>query len=92
MESRIIGRDGRVVSRTVVGHSGTNPEGHASSDALWVSPGGISWPRRALLRVPFDAVSGQLSSRVDTLFTGVHTGFSVTADGRALVLDEGSTE
>jgi hypothetical protein len=92
LESRIIGRDGRVRSRTVVGHSGTNPEGHASSDALWVSPGGISWPRRAVLRVALDAASGQLSPRIDTLYTGVHTGFSVTADGKALVLDEGSTD
>jgi hypothetical protein len=31
-------------------------------------------------------------ARVDTLHTGVHTGFGVTADGGRLVLDEGSTE
>ena len=81
-----------MVSRTVVGHSGTSPQAHASSDALWVSPGGLNWPRRTLLRIPLDSATGRLSSRIDTLYTGVHTGFGVTADGGHLVLDEGSTE
>jgi hypothetical protein len=92
MESRVVARDGRVTSRTVIGHSGTNAEAHASSDALWVSPGGVAWPKRVVFRIPLDAASGKLSSRIDTLSTGLHTGFSVTADGGALVLDEGSTE
>ena len=92
LESRVIGRDGRVVSRTVVGHSGTNPQAHVSSDALWVSPGGLNWPRHTLLRIPLDSATGRLSSRIDTLHTGVYTGFGVTADGGHLVLDEGSTE
>jgi hypothetical protein len=92
LELRIVGRDGHVASRKVVGHSGTYPEGHASSDAVWISPGGVAWPKRALMRVSLDAVTGKMASHVDTLATAVHTGFSVTADGASFVLDEGSTE
>jgi len=92
LELRVLGRDGRVSSHKVVGHSGTNPEGHLSSDAVWFSPAGIGWPRRNLMRVALDAASGKLSSRVDTLFTALHTGFSVTLDGGSLVLDEGSAD
>jgi hypothetical protein len=92
LEARVIERDGRVVSRSVVGHSGTSPQALASSDALWVSPGGLNWPKHTLLRIPLDSATGRLSSRIDTLYTGVHTSFGVTADGGHLVLDEGSTE
>ena len=91
-ESRVIERDGRVVSRTLVGDAGNYPQGHASSDALWVAPGGLSWPRRDVLRIPLDSATGRLSSSIDTLSIGVFTSFGVTADGRHLVFDEGSTE
>jgi hypothetical protein len=90
-EVRVIERDGRVVSRTVVGHTGTTL-GAVSSDAIWVSPGGPTWPRRIVLRIPFDSATGRLSLSIDTLYTGVYTRFGVTADGSHLVLDEGSTE
>jgi hypothetical protein len=90
LEPRVIQRDGRVASRVLVGHVGSIPQVHVSSDALWVSPGGPQYPKRVVLRVALDAASGQLSSTVDTLYTGVHTDFGVTADGAALVLDEGS--
>jgi serine/threonine protein kinase len=92
VEARLTARDGRVSSRTMVGHVGTSPEAHTSSDALWVSPGGSRYPKRSILRFGIDAESGAFLSSVDTLFTGVHTGFSVTADGTGLVIDEGSTE
>jgi len=92
LEARVIERHGRVVSRTVLGHVGTGPQGHASSDALWVSPGGVAWPRRLVLRIPLASAIGSLSSSIDTLHTGVHTSFGVTADGSALVFDEGSTD
>ena len=92
LELRIFGRDGRVSSQRVVGHPGPTAEGHVSSDAVWFSPAGGSWPRRSVMRVALDAASGTLSSRVDTIFTAVLTGFSVTADGRNLVLDEGSSD
>jgi hypothetical protein len=44
------------------------------------------------LRIPLDSATGRLSWRIDTLHTGVYTGFGVTADGGHLVLDEGSTK
>jgi serine/threonine protein kinase len=92
VEARVTARDGRVVSRQMVGHVGTAPEAHVSSDALWVSPGGSRYPKRSVMRFALDEATGTFSSSVDTLFTGVHTGFSVTADGAGLVIDEGTTE
>jgi hypothetical protein len=94
LEAFVIRRDGRVLSRSVIGVRGSrNTEAHASSDALWISPGGVvGWPRRALHRIPIDPVSGLFASTIDTINTGVHTGFGVTTDGSSLVLDEGSTE
>ena len=59
---------------------------------MWISPGGEGWPKRALLRIPIDRVSGLFASTIDTIYTGVHTRFGVTTDGSSLVLDEVSTE
>ena len=93
LEAFVIRRDGQVLSRSVVGFlGGRDPEAHASSDALWISPGGEGWPKRALLRIPIDSVTGLFASAIDTIKTGVHTRFGVTTDGSSLVLDEGSSE
>jgi hypothetical protein len=93
LEAFVIRRDGQVLSRSVIGLRGSRvTEAHASSDALWISPGGEGWPKRALLRIPIDPVSGLFASTIDTINTGVHTSFGVTTDGSSLVLDEGSSE
>jgi len=93
LEAFVIQRDGQVLSRSVIGIRGSrDTEAHASSDALWISPGGEGWPKRALLRIPIDPVSGLFASTIDTIDTSVHTRFGVTTDGSSLVLDEGSTE
>ncbi len=93
LEAVVIQRDGQVVSRSVIGNQGSrDTEAHASSDALWISPGGEGWPKRAVLRIPIDSVSGRFAKTIDTINTAVHTRFGVTTDGSSLVLDEGSTD
>ncbi len=93
LEAVVIQRDGWVLSRSDIGLRGSREtEAHASSDALWISPGGEGWPKRALLRIPIDSVSGLFAKTIDTIRTGVHTRFSVTRDGSSLVLDEASSK
>jgi hypothetical protein len=75
LEARVIGARRTRGEPDVVGHSGTSPQAHASSDALWVSPGGLNWQRHTLLRIPLDSATASLSARIDTLHTGVHTSF-----------------
>ena len=74
LEAFVIRRDGQVLSRSVIGLRGSREtEAHASSDALWISPGGEGWPKRALLRIPIDSVSGRVreqSLRGDRWLTG----------------------
>jgi hypothetical protein len=90
---RVIERDGRVRSRNTLGRERPHGAVGASADAFWISLGEPGTSRHySVVRIPFDATSGRLSSTADTLYTGAHTGFSVTADGRILVLDEGSIE
>jgi hypothetical protein len=57
-----------------------------SEDALWMRCAD------AIVRVAFDASTGQLSTRQDTVYTGPVDGFSVTADGGSFVVGEGTTE
>jgi hypothetical protein len=57
-----------------------------SEDALWFTC------TDAIVRVAFDASTGQLSTRRDTVYTGPVDGFSVTADGGSFVVGEGTTE
>jgi predicted RNase H-related nuclease YkuK (DUF458 family) len=93
LEAFVLRRDGRVLSQSVIGIRGSrNTEAHVSADALWISPGGEGWPKRAVLRVAIDPVSGLFANAIDTINTAVHTRFGVTTDGSSLVLDEGSTE
>ena len=66
--------------------------GEASSDALWFSMFSPGHRGSSILRVPFDAASGNLAEAADTIYTGDATGFGVTADGGTLLVDEGTTE
>jgi len=90
-EYLVIDRAGRVTSRLSVPSfsAGAGP----SADALWIriQQSGVD-PRPPLVRVPFDAQTGRLADRQDTVYTGQITSFSVTADGGSLVLDEGTAE
>jgi serine/threonine-protein kinase len=66
--------------------------GQASADALWFSITSPGHRGSSILRVPFDAVSGNLGDAGDTVYTGDPTGFGVTADGGTFLVDEGTTE
>jgi hypothetical protein len=85
---QVMDRSGRVADHVI---NSCTCAGRASTDALWLErSGGASGA--GIVRVGLDQASGRLASRQDTLFTGVFTGFSVTADGASLVLDEGTYE
>ena len=85
MELVVIDRQGRPADRL----SARLRVSQLSTDALWrnaVLPGG----QAAILRTPLDGASGRFGGRTDTVFTGRFSGFSITEDGGALVIDEGS--
>jgi len=95
LQHRIIDRQGREVGRI------TGPSGpvRTSGDALWQSgareavalwQSGAREVVRAITRTPLDPSSGRPGSRTDTVYVGRFTSFSVTADGGALVVDDGA--
>jgi DNA-binding SARP family transcriptional activator len=82
-ELRIIDRAGRESDRLELPWIGVF---QASADAVWISLD------EALIRIPFDSKTGRLGTVRDTVYTGVFTGFDVTADGSQIVLDEGTED
>ena len=80
----LVGRDGQIGGRIksdfyILG-------GQEAANALWLSGAGLS-----LLRIPIDHARGRFGSRWDTI-PGPITDFSLTSDGRSLVLDQGTYE
>ncbi len=91
VEWLVIDRTGKVASRsTRFSYRGRAPI--ASYDAVWMSVESSGRVGSSVVRLPFDAVAGKLAEQGDTVYTGVPTGFSVNADGSAMVVDEGTTE
>jgi hypothetical protein len=84
---QVIDRSGKVADRVL--NSCTCP-GRATTDALWVERAGSG--SAAIVRMAIDAGSGRIATRQDTLFSGTFNGFTVTADGSALVIDDGTYE
>ena len=64
--------------------------GVASHDALWMARGRDAIAT-AVLRVGIDTEHGRFRRRQDVVYTGLFTGWSVTADGTRFVVDDGST-
>jgi hypothetical protein len=85
---QVLDRGGRV--RDHVLNRCTCP-GRASSDALWVQRAGNT-ASEAIVRMGIDRASGRFASQQDTVYYGVFTDFSVTSDGAALALDDGTYE
>ncbi|MGK2935090.1 MAG: hypothetical protein ACSLFE_07575, partial [Gemmatimonadaceae bacterium] len=85
-ERVILDRAGREVSRQPM-RAGNS---RASSDALWVSFSAGAGDHSILLRTSFDAATGRIGSQADTVYTGRFTGFSVSADGSSLAVDDGT--
>ena len=80
---QVADRHGRVADRLL---SLCVSQYEVSEDALWLKCGD------AIVRVAFDASTGRLGTRQDTVYTGPVDGFSVTADGGSFVVGEGTTE
>jgi hypothetical protein len=88
-ELRVIDRRGRERDRTTV----QGGQLRASTDAIWLySETEFPNPNPSIVRIPVDAHTGRISNLTDTIYSGPLTGFDVTGDGRALVVDEGITE
>ena len=81
---QVVDRHGRVADRFL--GAPCTPYWEASEDALWFKCSD------AVMRVAFDAATGRLSTRQDTVCTGLLEVFSVTADGGSFVTGEGTTE
>jgi hypothetical protein len=64
----------------------------ASADAVWAQTGSPGSQGTSIVRFPFDARSGAIAAKGDTVFTGLLAGMDVTDDGTALVTAEGSSE
>ncbi len=83
VQLRVIDRAGRETDRRSFSSLGLT---QVSRDALWYSS------EFNLMRVPFDTAMGRFGATIDTVYTGLFTGFDVTADGRQLMLDEGTED
>jgi serine/threonine protein kinase len=84
-----IDRSGKFLSHFEVPR-GSVRQGAVTNEALWLRA--IDGERSLLVRVPYDARTGQLSNQRDTVFTGRFSAFGITADGKTVVVDEPSTE
>ncbi len=80
----LVGRDGRIGGR--INSNFYILGGQEAANALWLSGASLS-----LLRIPIDRARGRFSARWDTI-PGPITDFSLTSDGRSLVLDQGTYE
>ena len=83
---QIIDRKGHVVDRVV--NSCWCP-GVVAHDAIWLARSNLSGTE-SVIRIGMDPLSGRLSHQQDTMFSGLFTGFSVTADGAGMVIDQGT--
>jgi tRNA A-37 threonylcarbamoyl transferase component Bud32 len=94
------GREAKWISLDRTGKIGgtitTDPSSDATTrmatDALWL---GLAMPTSAVIttvRIPFDSRDGTFGRQTDTLSTGSPTSIDVTADGTALVFDEGTAQ
>ena len=75
-------RHGKVASRLTSGFA--IMAGQQADDALW-----LAGPDKSVLRVPIDRATGRFAAQRDTI-PGPVEGFSVTADGRSLVTNQGT--
>ncbi len=83
---QVIDRSGKVLDNV---HNACTCGGLATNDAVWLSRAG-SGQGEAIVRIGIDRSTGKLATRQDTMVAGLFTGFSVTADGSAMVMDEGT--
>ncbi|MGH7649800.1 MAG: hypothetical protein ACREND_16940, partial [Gemmatimonadaceae bacterium] len=65
--------------------------GIGTVDAVWLDRAGHA-AGESLVRIAIDPATGHLSSKQDTMATGVFTNVSVTADGSRMVMDQGTVD
>jgi hypothetical protein len=83
----VIGRNGEAADRLV---NACICGGLATSDAVWLQGTGYG-SAQYIVRIAIDRSTGHLGTRQDTVVTGPFTRFSITADGTAIVMDEGTS-
>ena len=64
--------------------------GAAAHDALWVARANPSSDESFVVRIAIDPATGHLAGQADTMFSGLFSAFSLTADGSAAVIDQGT--
>ena len=85
---QVIDRSGKVADRVV---NACTCGGIATTDAVWLARAGHS-EDEAVVRIAIDRATGHLSSRQDTMASGLFTQFSLVGDGSAMVMDEGTND
>jgi hypothetical protein len=83
---QIVDRTGKVADHVV---NACTCGGVATRDAIWLSRLGDG-TGESIVRIALDPLTGRLAARQDTMFTGLFTNFSLTADGAGMVMDEGT--
>ena len=83
---QVVDRAGEVADHVV---NACTCGGVATRDAIWLSRLGDG-VGESIVRIALDPLTGKLAARQDTMFTGLFTNFSLTADGAGLVMDEGT--
>jgi tRNA A-37 threonylcarbamoyl transferase component Bud32 len=84
---QVIDRSGNVADRVV---NACSCGGIATSDAVWLTREENDPTQEAVVRISIDRASGKLAARQDTMARGLFTAFSLTADGRTMVIDQGA--
>ncbi len=85
---QITGRDGKVADHVV---NACTCGGIGTLDAIWLTRvAGLAG--HAVVRIPIDPATGRISAEQDTMIIAHMTNVSVTADGRDMVIDEGTTQ
>jgi tRNA A-37 threonylcarbamoyl transferase component Bud32 len=82
---RVIDRSGTVTDQLL---NNCVCGGAVSSNALWMERAGRT-TSEAIVRVPLDPETGRLGRQQDTVYSGTFSQTSVTADGSAVVVDDG---
>jgi hypothetical protein len=83
---QIVDRAGNVADHVV---NACTCGGIATRDAIWLSRLGDG-VGESIVRIALNPLTGKLAARQDTMFTGLFTNFTLTADGAGLVMDEGT--
>ncbi|MEO6208998.1 MAG: protein kinase [Gemmatimonadaceae bacterium] len=83
---QIIDRAGKVADHVV---NACTCGGVATRDAVWLQRLG-NGTGESIVRIAVDPATGHLATRQDTMVTGLFTGFSITDDGKSMVMDEGT--